>query len=407
MKNKIVYLLVILSIFLIPRMTFAATKVEVNNVNELRNAIESTENNEIILKNDMEIVYDTTLEDEDNFLMVKVGNHTLNLNNHNITTTSVSTTDYGLITVIDGSLTITGNGTVSARNVVLSAVSGTLTINGGEYISGNGTVTDNVLVLYSGKVIINKGKFTGETYSEGPQGVEPTPGPNSHSPVLRSNENATVRINRNNISKKLGDPLTTTPTLTINDGTFNSSTYISNTNMTINGGTFNGNNAVEVTGDSKLTVNEATISGEHTGLMVNNTSGNPNVELNGGTYSCTDCGQQSGSAQGAISVFSFDEQQDGKVVLNSLLGDKAQIDDDSVIEESFTNTGNTTSYYYHTNNLVKVTTPVEQNTSNNNNVNKGSDVTNPDTSDNILLSIILLISSFSIIVVGTKKISNN
>ena len=107
MKNKIVYLLVILSIFLIPRMTFAATKVEVNNVNELRNAIESTENNEIILKNDMEIVYDTTLEDEDNFLMVKVGNHTLNLNNHNITTTSVSTTDYGLITVIDGSLTIT------------------------------------------------------------------------------------------------------------------------------------------------------------------------------------------------------------------------------------------------------------------------------------------------------------
>ena len=407
MKNKIVYLLIILSVFLIPKMTFAATKVEVNTVDELRNAIGSTENNEIILKNDIEVVYDTSLEDEDNFLMVKVGNHTLNLNNHNITTSSVSTTDYGLITVIDGSLTITGNGTVSARNVVLSAISGTLTINGGEYISGNGTVTDNVLVLYSGKVIINKGEFTGETYSEGPQGVEPTPGPNSHSPVLRSNENATVRINRNNISKKLGDPLTTTPNLTINDGTFNSSTYIYNTNMTINGGTFSGNNAVEVTGNSKLTVNDATINGEHTGLMVNNTSGNPDVELNGGTYSCTDCGQQTGSAQGALSIFSFDEQQDGKAVLNSLLGDKAQIDDDTVIEETFTNAGNTTSYYYHTNNLVKVTTPVEQNTSNNsNNVNKRSNETNPDTNDNILLSILMLITSLSVILVSAKKINN-
>ena len=407
MKNKIVYLLIILSVFLIPKMTFAATKVEVNTVDELRNAIGSTENNEIILKNDIEVVYDTSLEDEDNFLIVKVGNHTLNLNNHNITTSSVSTTDYGLITVIDGSLTITGNGTVSARNVVLSAISGTLTINGGKYISGNGTVTDNVLVLYSGKVIINKGEFTGETYSEGPQGVEPTPGPNSHSPVLRSNENATVRINRNNISKKLGDPLTTTPNLTINDGTFNSSTYIYNTNMTINGGTFSGNNAVEVTGNSKLTVNDATINGEHTGLMVNNTSGNPDVELNGGTYSCTDCGQQTGSAQGALSIFSFDEQQDGKAVLNSLLGDKAQIDDDTVIEETFTNTGNTTSYYYHTNNLVKVTTPVEQNTSNNsNNVNKRSNETNPDTNDNILLSILMLITSLSVILVSAKKINN-
>jgi len=408
MKNKIIYLLIILSVFLIPRMTFAATKVEVNTIDELRNAIESTENNEIILKNDIEVVYDSTLEDEDNFLMVKVGNHTLDLNNHNITTSSISTTDYGLITVIDGSLTITGNGKVSARNVVLSAVSGTLTINGGEYISGNGTVTDNVLVLYSGKVIVNNAKFTGETYSEGPQGVEPTPGPNTHSPILRSNENATVRINRNNISKKLKDPLNTIPELTINDGTFNSSTYISNTNMTINGGTFNGNNAIEVTGNSKLTVNEATISGEHTGLMVNNTSGNPDVELNGGTYSCTDCGQQSGSTQGALSVFSYDEQQDGKEVLNSLLGDKAQIDDDTVIEESFTNIGNTTSYYYHTNNLVKVTTPVEQNTTNNNSnkVNKESNVTNPDTNDNILLSILMLITSLSVILVSAKKINN-
>ena len=409
--KKIVYILLLLSICLIPRITFATTKVNVSNDTELRSALESTNENEIILTDDIEITYDPILEDEENFLMIKTGKHVLNLNNHTITTQSSAQSNYGIITVIDGSLEIKGNGQVAAQNVVLSVMGGTLTINGGTYISGDDNHVDMVLMTFSGTTIVNKGIFTGRTYAEGPSGDsggEPSQG--SSLPILSSNVAETVSVNRNNASQKLGAPLNTKPNITINEGTFNSTTYVENTDLTINGGTFAGDNAVEVSGsNSKLKVNGGTLNGEDIGLLVNTSSGDPVVALQGGTYSCTDCEEPSLSLTfGAITIGPFADQKDGNGLLNNLLGKNASIDDGNVTEQQAT-INNQDIYFYHTNQSVKVSTPVTptQNKENKEQSKSKDEIENPETSDNILLSIIALISSLSVILVGTKKLNNN
>jgi len=404
--KKIIYLLLLIIIFLIPRTTFAATKVNVSTADELRSAIEATTDNEITLTNNIEVTYDNTLEDADNYLIVSGGKHILNLNNHNIITESSAHSDYGIITVLGGSLTIKGNGKVAAQNVVLSVMGGTLTISGGTYVSGDQNHVDLVLITYGGKIIINKGTFTGNTYAEGPDddsgGGEPSQG--SSLPILSSNVAAKANVNRNNASQRLGTPLNTKPAITINEGTFNSTTYVENTDLTINGGTFGGDNAVEVAGsNSKLTVTDGTLKGDDIGLLVNTSTGDPVVNLQGGTYSCTDCEEQS-LTFGGITIGPFADQKDGAGLLRNLLGNNASINDATVTEQQATY--NTTDvYFYHTNQTVKVSTPVQpQEQSQQQNI---KEVTNPDTSDDILLSIILLISSLSIIVVGTKKLIKN
>ena len=407
--KKIVYILLLLSICLIPRVTFAATKVNVSNDTELRSAFESTTENEIILNDDIEITYDPILEDEENFLMVKAGKHVLNLNNHTISTQSTAQTDYGLITLIGGSLEISGNGQVAAQNVVLSVMGGTLTINGGTYISGDANHVDLVLMTLSGKTTINKGTFTGNTYAKGPDDSSSgDPSQGSSLPILSSNVAAKVNVNRNTASQKLGAPLDTKPSITINEGTFNSTTYVKNTDLTINGGTFGGDNAVEVAGsNSKLTVKDGTLNGEDIGLLVNTSEGDPVVALQGGTYSCTDCQEQT-MTFGGITIGPFADQKDGSGLLRNLLGENASIDDADVTEQQTTyNTADV--YFYRTNQTVKVSTPVTptDNKENKEKPKSKDEIENPDTSDNILLSVIALISSFSVILVGTKKLNNN
>ena len=408
--KKIVYILLLLSVCLIPKTTFATTKVNVSNDTELRSALESTTENEIILTDDVEVTYDQSLEDEENYLMVKEGKHILDLNNHSIKTESIAQSDYGLITVIGGSLEIKGNGQVTARNVVLSVMSGTLTINGGTYISGNENYADVVIMTYSGTIIVNKGNFTGNTYAEGPEsnGNGGMPSQGTSLPILSSNKKSNIQTNRTKASEKLGAPLDTNPNITINEGTFNSTTYVSNTNLTINGGTFKGENAVEVSGNNgSLKVNNGNFNGDDIGLLVNTTSGDPTVALNGGTYSCTDCGDQT-ITFGAITVGPFTQQNDGTQLLQNILGNNANIDDSTMTEET-TVYNNESVYFYHSNNLIKVTTPAapKEDKEDKTKERQTEEIENPETSDNILLSVIVLISSLSVILVGTKELNNN
>ena len=409
--KKIVYLLLLLSICLIPRTTFAATKVNASNESELRSAMEATTDNEIELTNDVEITYDSSLNDEENFLIVTKGNHVLNLNNHSITTESNSQADYGIITVLGGSLEIKGDGTISAPNVVLSVMDGKLIISGGTYISGDQNHVDIVLMTYGGTIIVNKGTFTGDTYAEGPDastggsGSGNGPSQGSSLPILSSNVAATVHSNRNNASQRLGAPMDTKPNIAINDGTFNNTTYVYNTDLTINGGNFAGENAVEVAGsNSKIKITDGNLNGDDIALVVNTASGDPSVQLNGGTYSCTECGDQQ-MTFGAITIGPFQEQKDGSGLLNNLLGENATIDDNTV-EEATADYDGINAFYYHTNKTVKVSTPIQPK-ENQESANKKNEVDNPETSDNILLSVIALISSLSLILVSAKKLNNN
>ena len=404
--KKIVYLLILLSICIIPKTTFAATKINVSNDSELISAMESTSDNEITLTNNVEITYDSQLEAEDNVLMVTKGKHILNLNNHNIITESNLQADYGLITVLGGSLEIKGNGTISAPNVTLSVMGGTLTINGGTYNASDQNHVDNVLMSYSGKIIINKGTFTGYFYAEGPENSGgDTPSQGSSLPMLSSSVAATVHTNRAMASQKLGAPLDTKPSITINGGTFNSPTYLKNTDTTINGGTYAGDNAVEIIGsNSKIKVTDGTFNGDDIGFLLNTSLGDPLVQLNGGTYTCTNCGDQQISL-GAVTIGPFTEQKDGTGLLRNALGENATIDDDTIIE-STTEYNNANVYYYHTNNTVRVSTPVEPQQNEQSNKQNGAKVENPETNDNILLSVIALITSLSVILISTKKLNN-
>lgn len=394
--KKIIYILIILSICLIPRTTFASNKINVSTTDDLRNAIESSNDNEIVLNNDINVTYDLSLEDEDNYLIVKAGKHVLNLNNYSIKTDSNSQSDYGLITVLGGSLEIKGDGEVSAPNVVLSLIAGNMTINGGTYISGDENYADIVIMTYSGKLTINKGYFTGNTYAEGPETNDGLPSQGKSLQTLRSQVPTGVIINRNNASKKLGAPLNTLPNITINDGTFNSTTMIYNSNVVINGGNYSGNNAIDISGkDTSLDINDGEITGTDTGLMINTLYGDPSVQLSGGTYTCTECGNDITSF-GAITLGVYAEQKDTKELLNSLLTKNATLNDDTMNEGTM-NFGNETAYYYYTNKLVKITKPIAER-------EQKETLDNPETSDNVLLSIITLISSLSIILIGYKQL---
>lgn len=402
--KRIVYLLLLLSICLIPKTTFAATKVEVSNESELKEAIEATTDNEITLVNDIEFVYDDTLEVEDNYLILTKGNHILNLNNHTIKIDGGSTSSYGLITLTGGSLEINGDGQISASKTVLSAVKGTLIINGGTYIAGNEDSPDAAIFTYSGNVIINKGTFKGYTYADGPvSNNNGTPSQGSSLPILSSNQPANIITNRNNASKKLGDPLDTKPTITINEGTFSTTTTIYNADLIVNGGTFGGESGIEVLGDkTSLKINDGNITGTSSGLTVNPIEGDPSVELAGGTYSCTEYNEQ--SPTGAITMGMYYEQKDGKGILKNLLAKNAAIDDETITEGS-AQYGTTTRYYYYTNKNIKVTTPIQP--KEDTNKQEKEEINNPETSDNILLSIIALISSLSMILISAKKLNNN
>ena len=277
------------------------------------------------------------------------GDTTINLNGKTIKGNAISNTYNTLINIVNGTVTISGSGTIDniyASSKALNQVAGNLSIAGGTY---------NQTVNIRGTATISGGTFTNVNGYNG-SNVTITNG------TFNSISSVTAALDLNGA------------TSLISGGTFAAARIIGGTSR-VTGGTFTGTwDGLEAINVTELKISDGTFTGGTSGLSITNST----VILSGGTYKATGTDPShgaivmyySGTTMDALLASGYKYSAGGAFTEQSI-AKVMTAKENSVISESASGTASDA-------------TGVETTTT------SAIKLKNPNTGDNILLYIVLL-----------------